>query len=66
MIIGDVGFAEAVSAIYSVQETLGREVNPKIYRKEEWMQMLNNEEAFIKEVSAKSILNVIGDVNELG
>ncbi len=66
MIIGDVGFVEAVSAIYSVQETLGREVNPKIYRKEEWMQMLNNEEAFIKEVSAKSILNVIGDANELG
>ncbi len=28
MIIGDVGFAEVVSVLYSVQETLGREINP--------------------------------------
>ena len=65
MIIGDVSFADAVGAIYSVQETLGREINPKIYRKEEWIQMRNNKDAFIKEVLAKSIMDVVGDDNEL-
>ena len=66
MIIGDVGFTEAVSVLYSVQETLGREINPKIYRKEEWIQMLNNKDAFIREVLAKSTMDVMGGDNELG
>jgi len=65
MIIGDVGFADAVGALYSVQETLGREINPKIYRKEEWIQMLNHKDAFIKDVLEKSIMDVMGDDNEL-
>lgn len=64
MIIGDVGFAEVVSVLYSVQETLGREINPKIYRKDEWMQMLNNKDAFIKEVLAKPRMDVMGDSHE--
>jgi len=40
MIIGEVGFSEAVNALYSVQETLGREINPKIYSKKAWTKML--------------------------
>ena len=47
MIIGDVGFSETVSALYSVQETLGREINPKIYSKKEWIKMKNNKDVFI-------------------
>jgi predicted nucleotidyltransferase len=66
MIIGDVGFAEAVSALYSVQGTLGREVNPKIYRKKEWNQLLKNKDAFVKEVMEKPRMDVIGDADELG
>jgi len=65
MIIGDAGFSEAVTVLYSVQETLGREINPKIYRKEEWIQMLNNKDAFIKEVLAKPRMDVTGDGNGL-
>ena len=53
MVIGDVGFTEIASDLYEVQETLGREVNPKIYSKEEWMQMKNRKDAFIKEILAK-------------
>lgn len=66
MIIGDVGFADAVSALYSVQETLGREINPKIYRKDEWIQMVNNKDAFIKEVLSKPRMDVMGDNNGFG
>ncbi len=65
MIIGDVGFAEVVSALYSVQGTLGREINPKVYRKEEWIQMLNNRDAFVKEVLGKSTMDVMGGEDEL-
>lgn len=66
MIIGDVGFAEVASALYPVQQTLGREVNPKIYREKEWNQMLKNEDAFIKEVLEKPRMDVMGGANEPG
>ncbi len=64
MIIGDIGFSEAVNALYSVQETLSREINPKIYSEVEWIQMLTNKDSFIKEVLSKPRMNVMGDSNE--
>jgi len=64
MIICDVGYADVVKVIYSVQEKLGREINPKIYTQEEWTQMLNNNDAFIKEVLAKPRINIMGSGNE--
>jgi predicted nucleotidyltransferase len=64
MIIGNIGFSEAVSLFYPFQEILGREINPKIYSTDEWIQM--KESAFIQEVLAKPKINVIGDGNGLG
>ena len=66
IIIGDVNFVEAVSALYSVQKILGREINPKIYSKGEWIQMQKTNDAFIKEVLAKPRMDVIGNANEPG
>jgi predicted nucleotidyltransferase len=66
LIIGEVRFAEAVSALYPVQETLGREVNPKIYRKEEWNRMETAKDGFVTEVMARPQIDVIGDGNEPG
>jgi len=66
MIIGDVEFTEAVTALYPVQETLRREINPKIYRKGEWNQMQKNQDAFIKEVLSKPRMDVIGEKDEPG
>ncbi|MDX2426345.1 MAG: nucleotidyltransferase domain-containing protein [Cycloclasticus sp.] len=65
LIIGNVGYSEAVNALYFVQETLGREINPKIYRIEEWTQMINNKDGFIQEVLSKPQLDVMGGGNEL-
>ncbi len=65
MVIGEVGFSEVVNALYSVQEILGREINPKIFSKEEWIQMLNNKDAFIKDVLSKPRMDVMGDGYEL-
>lgn len=66
MIIGDVSFSEVISALYSIQETLGREINPKIYSKKEWIKMKNNKDAFIKEVLSKSRMDVMGHDDDLG
>ena len=66
MIIGEQGFSEIVAALYPVQETLGREINPKIFAKDEWLQKRDSNEAFIKEVLNKPRMDVMGDGNELG
>lgn len=60
LIIGTAGFADVVSALYPVQETLGREVNPKIYRREEWARMETMKDAFVMEIMTKPRLDVIG------
>jgi len=66
MVIGDVGFTEVVSELYSVQETLGREINPKIVSREEWILMQKKQDAFIKEILAKPRMDVMGDADGLG
>lgn len=66
LIIGEAGFAEVVGALHPVQETLGREVNPKIYRREEWTRMMNAKDAFVTEVMAKPRMDVIGGGDEPG
>lgn len=66
LVIGEAGFAEVVGALHPVQETLGREVNPKIYRREEWTRMMNAKNAFVTEVMAKPRMDVIGGGDEPG
>ncbi len=66
LIIGKAGFAEVVSALYPAQTTLGREVNPKIYRRKEWTRMQNAKDAFVTEVMTKPRMDVIGGGDESG
>lgn len=66
MIIGEVGFSEAVNALYLVQEALGREVNPKIFRKSEWAKLEKDNDAFIRDVMTKPRMDVMGGKDELG
>lgn len=64
MVIGDVGFSEVVNALYPVQEILGREINPKVYSKEEWTQMRNKQDAFVNDVLSRPYMDVIGVEDE--
>lgn len=66
MIVGDTGFSDVVGLLYTAQENLGREINPKIYNREEWDQMRKRKDAFFNEVSAKPRINLIGDGHEFG
>ena len=66
MIVGEISFSDAVGALYSAQQILGREINPKIYSKKEWIQMLNSKDAFVKGVLANPRMDVMGNGNGLG
>ncbi|WP_428634020.1 nucleotidyltransferase domain-containing protein [Sedimenticola sp.] len=61
LVVGDVGFADLAGALYSSQGSLGREINPKIYRREEWIQMLTDKDAFVREILAKPRIDILGD-----
>lgn len=65
MLIGELGFAEAVAALYPLQAQLGREINPKVYRHAEWQQLLAEQGAFIRDVLSKPRTLVIGTERQL-
>lgn len=64
MLIGDIGFAEAATALHSAQEILSREISPRVYRSDEWSLLLKKKDAFIREVLQKPRLDIIGNWNE--
>ncbi|MDB5818836.1 MAG: polymerase subunit beta [Rhizobacter sp.] len=63
MLIGSVGFREAVEALHPVQATLGREVNPKIFEREEFKAKAG--EQFVVDVLSKEKIFVIGSARDL-
>lgn len=60
MVIGDVTFAELISHLYPLQESLGREINPKQYTWNEWFQLLKEQGGFVRDLMAKPKLFAIG------
>lgn len=66
LIIGDIDFTEIVTALYSAQTSLGREINPKIYSREEWRTCLQKQELFIQEILNNPKLFIMGAENGLG
>jgi predicted nucleotidyltransferase len=66
LVIGSAAFSDVVTALYPVQEALGREVNPKIYRPDEWARMRQTNDAFLRDVLAKPRMDVMGERNESG
>ena len=65
MVIGDVSFAEVVSALDSAQETLGREVNPTVYPPDEIKSKLAKGHYFLENVLGGPKYYLIGNDNEL-
>lgn len=65
MLIGTLGFADAVQLLYAAQETLAREINPKIYSAAEWRAALKATNPFVTEVLAQPKIFLIGNDDEL-
>ena len=66
MIVGDVGFGEAVRLLHPAQKTLAREIAPKVYGRKEWAQKRRTPDAFLRDVLAGPKVFVIGTEHELG
>ncbi len=60
LIIGDIDFTEIVTALYSAQSSLGREINPKVYSREQWKTCLQKQDIFIQEVLKNPKLFIMG------
>lgn len=60
LLIGVAGFAEIAKALYPCHELLGREVNPKVYGKETWGEMVRNGDGFAREIVSKPKMFIIG------
>ncbi len=65
LIIGEIGFAEAVQALYTAQATVGREINPKVYLKKEWKKLVDKKDPFVQEILNNPKLFIIGDSCDL-
>lgn len=65
MIIGDLEFAEVVAILHPYQETLGREINPKVFTSKDWSKLIQDNGAFIRDVLSKPKLYIIGNEHDL-
>jgi hypothetical protein len=66
LVIGELGFADAVKLLHPAQETLGREISPRVYGVKEWNQKRRSPDAFLRDVLAKPKIFVMGNERELG
>lgn len=60
MVISDVSFSDVVAALYPAQTTLARDINPKVYRFDEWRRLMDNQEAFVQDILTKPKLFILG------
>jgi predicted nucleotidyltransferase len=65
MVIGDISFAEVVSALSPAQESLAREINPSVYPPDEFKARWSDKEHFLTSVMNSSKIFIIGNTNEL-
>ena len=66
MVIGELGFAQAVKLLHPAQEVLGREISPRVYSVREWRQKRRAPDAFLRDVLARPRIFVMGGERELG
>lgn len=61
LLVGDLGFSEAVQLLYPAQDILGREINPKLYTAQEWVAAKKEGSAFVRELLTKPVIHVLGN-----
>jgi DNA-binding transcriptional ArsR family regulator len=64
MLIGDLGFVQAVKLLHAAQATLGREVNPKVFTASEFTSKAVKE-PFLRNVLAKPKVFLVGSDHDL-
>lgn len=67
IVIGNnIRYSEVVALLYTQQEVIGREINPKVYSRMEWQQLAKENSSFFRDIMSKPMLFFIGSRNELG
>jgi predicted nucleotidyltransferase len=66
LLVGDLGFAEAVKAVHAAQERIGREINPVVMSPGEFRRKFLGEDGFLRDVLARDKLFLKGGEDELG
>jgi predicted nucleotidyltransferase len=64
MVVGEVTFADVVSALREIEAKLGRDVNPTVYGPREFREKLAAKNHFLSTVAKEKKLFVIGDERE--
>ena len=64
LIVGDLGLKEAVTRLSGVSEELGREVNPIVWKREEYERRRQERDHFLMRVEEGETLYVVGEPNE--
>lgn len=65
-VVGSVAFKDVVHALYDVQEVLQREINPKCFTVNEWLEQKSAPSAFFKELLNRDVINLIGSRDDIG
>jgi predicted nucleotidyltransferase len=66
LVVGEVDFAEVVTALHPCQETLGREINPVVYRPAEWQARLASDDHFARDILSHPTLLLLGELHDAG
>lgn len=66
LVVGEAGFAEVVTALHPCQETLGREINPVVYRPAEWQARLAGDDHFARDILSRPTLRLLGELHDAG
>ncbi len=66
MVIGNVGYADVVSALAEAQDTLGKEINSTVYSPEEFARKAASGHHFVRSVLKERKIFLIGNADELG
>jgi predicted nucleotidyltransferase len=65
MLVGCLGFADAVRVLHPAQEILRREINPVVYSPDEFQRRTANDDSFVREVLSNAKLFLVGNEDEL-
>lgn len=65
MVVGDLSLAQVVEAISSIQERLGREINPSVYPAQEFVRKVSEHHHFLSTVIQETKIFLIGGEDEL-
>ena len=64
LVLGDVGFAEVVEALHPAQHVVNREINPVVYRADDFRAKLASDNTWAREVVDKPKLFLIGNADD--